>query len=616
MSFLPFLYFFCFIIYALMAVYVLYKNPKSLINKTCAVLITCFTMWNFMDVFSHNPNLSKDTGMIFQNISSLGWVGFPSAILCFALAFSKKKRALRSKFLLIVVISIPLFLIYQQWMNSLTMDYPGRSYEWAYRWSNTIWTYLFYVYYIAFTLLAIYFIYRYGRQTDQLNEKKQANIIIASITISLIAGTVTDVIIPELYTQSIPELSNVTSIFFAAGMVYAIIKYRFLTITPAYAAGDILSTMGDSLILMNPEGKIVEVNNATLNLLGYTRDEIIGKQVESLFAEELTQFKTINLEQFLTEGSLKDYQIAYRTKNGENIPVSISGSIMRDKDNNLTGIVGIARDMREMLRLQERERKLVVEEARAEALQERAQELQEAYDRLKATQAQLIQSDKLAAVGQLAGGVSHEINNPIGIILGFAQSIVKRIGEDDPLYTPLKSIEREAIRCKKLVGDLLTFSRTGKTQTEPIDINQTVNETLSLIEAQAKVKDIEIAREYETGLPYITVNKNQIQQVIVNICNNAIDAIPGGGRITITTKRMEQQIAIEISDTGAGMTAEVKKHIFEPFFTTKEIGKGTGLGLSLCYEIIQKHQGTITVESEAGQGATFAIKLPESRGSK
>ena len=225
-------------------------------------------------------------------------------------------------------------------------------------------------------------------------------------------------------------------------------------------------------------------------------------------------------------------------------------------------------------------------------------------------QSQLIQSEKMAAIGQLVGGIAHEINNPMGVILGFAQIVAKNIKEENPLYMPLKSIEREAIRCKELIRDLLTFSRIGKTQAELIDINKTINETLSLIESQVKLKESEIIKEFSTALPLISVNKNQIQQIIVNLCNNAIDAISYNGKITIKTKTNDNQIEIYISDTGKGMTEKIKKHIFEPFFTTKEVGKGTGLGLSISYEIIKNHNGTIIVESEPGKGTTFIIKLP------
>ena len=259
-------------------------------------------------------------------------------------------------------------------------------------------------------------------------------------------------------------------------------------------------------------------------------------------------------------------------------------------------------------------------------LEKSFKELRTAYIQLQSTQTQLIQSEKMAGIGQLASGVAHELNNPMGVILGFAQSVVKRIKEDDPLYMPLKSIEREAIRCKKLVGDLLIFSRTGDTYSEITDINKTIDEALSPIETRTKLKNIELIKEYGNNLPQIIINKNQIQQVIVNLCNNAIDAcqdMPEGGKITIRTKsplhpplikgEREGFIEISVTDTGTGIPEEIKQRMFEPFFTTKEVGKGTGLGLSLCYEIIRKYNGIIEVESppEPGaKGTTFIVKLP------
>jgi signal transduction histidine kinase len=223
---------------------------------------------------------------------------------------------------------------------------------------------------------------------------------------------------------------------------------------------------------------------------------------------------------------------------------------------------------------------------------------------------QLLQSEKMAIVGQLTGGLAHEINNPVGVILGFSQAITKRIKEDDPMYMPLKSIEREAIRCKKLIAELLLFSRSGKVYFEKIQINEIIEETIGFVGVQAGDKKIEIVKRYDCNLPKVAINKNQIQQIIVNICNNAFDAMPDGGKLIIATRKAENLVAMEITDTGTGMTEEVKEHIFEPFFTTKEVGKGTGLGLSLCYEIIQKHNGSIEVISEVNKGTTFIVKLP------
>lgn len=272
-------------------------------------------------------------------------------------------------------------------------------------------------------------------------------------------------------------------------------------------------------------------------------------------------------------------------------------------------------------------------------------------------QVQLAQSEKMAGIGQLASGVAHEINNPLGVILGFAQSMAQRIKEDTPFFMPLKSIEREAQRCKKLVQDLLTFSRTSKTEKEECDINSVIESALSLVEAQTKMKVIIMEKNLQIDLPKIMINGNQIQQVIINLCNNAMDAMPKGGTLRVITKLqthsflplskgehtggvapakqhsnevsgvkrssprseaewgssfrkgVQSSIEIAITDTGMGIPEEIKNKIFNPFFTTKEVG-GTGLGLSLVYEIVQKHGGTIEFESEVGKGTMFHVFLP------
>jgi two-component system NtrC family sensor kinase len=247
------------------------------------------------------------------------------------------------------------------------------------------------------------------------------------------------------------------------------------------------------------------------------------------------------------------------------------------------------------------------------------QKVEQRTNELMDSKQKLIQSNKLAAIGQLAGGVAHEINNPIGVILGFAQIVARDVHEGEPLYLPLRSIEREAIRCKKLVADLLTFSRISKVEKEDIIINDAIDQTLSLVEAQAKVKNVRIIREYSNSLPMISANKQQIQQVAINLCTNAMDSMPEGGTIMISTAAHTGFIELAVSDTGSGIPEDVKEHIFEPFFTTKEVGKGTGLGLSICYETVQRHNGTIEVESprkDGTKGTAFIIKLPARTDSK
>ena len=232
---------------------------------------------------------------------------------------------------------------------------------------------------------------------------------------------------------------------------------------------------------------------------------------------------------------------------------------------------------------------------------------------LKRSQERLIQSEKMSAVGQLAAGVAHEINNPLGIILGFAQSLVKRIKEDDPMAMPLKSIERETVRCTALVQDLLVFSRTSKIEEEQLDLNEALNGALSLIFARAKPRGVEILQEMSTDLPRIFGNKNKLQQALINLANNAIDAMPEGGTLTIGTLlsgRRPGYVEIQVRDTGHGIPKKIQTRVMEPFFTTKEAGKGTGLGLSLVYEIVKSHNGSLELESEEGKGTRFIVFLP------
>lgn len=244
-------------------------------------------------------------------------------------------------------------------------------------------------------------------------------------------------------------------------------------------------------------------------------------------------------------------------------------------------------------------------------------ELSRAFERmrydLRSTHLKLLQSEKLSAVGQLAGGVAHEINNPLGVIMGFAESALGCVGKGDPLEMPLQSIQREAMRCKNLVQDLLTFSRVSRVELEQIDLNEAIESTLSLFRGQAKMGQFEIRKELALHLPRVLGNPNQIQQIVVNLANNAFDAMGRQGTLAVKTSLLSDNdrtwICLAVSDTGSGIPPEAMPRIFEPFFTTKPVGKGTGLGLGLVHEIIQKHSGTIDVQSRPGF-TEFCIKFP------
>jgi len=236
-------------------------------------------------------------------------------------------------------------------------------------------------------------------------------------------------------------------------------------------------------------------------------------------------------------------------------------------------------------------------------VEERTQELQAAQERL-------LQSEKLASIGQLAAGVAHEINNPMGVILGFAQGIVKTLPEDDPLRKPLTTIEKESLRCKRIVQNLLDFARYSEPTPQLTHINELIDTSCDLVKHQISLQNVRLVKGYDLALPAIMADPNQLQQVFINIMLNAYQAMPDGGTLHITTKMVGSELQVIFADTGTGIPPENVQNIFDPFFTTKEVGEGTGLGLSVSYGIIKAHGGDIEVESQVGKGTTFVIKLP------
>ncbi len=251
-------------------------------------------------------------------------------------------------------------------------------------------------------------------------------------------------------------------------------------------------------------------------------------------------------------------------------------------------------------------------------------------ENVKQLQLQAVHMDRMSAVGQLAGGVAHEINNPLTGVLGQAQILLAKLPETDPSYAQLKKIEQAALRCKKIVRGLLDFSRPGQATFEDIDVNELLIVTMDLCEADMKGTRVNMDKRFGKNLPRVQGNASELQQVFLNLINNAIQAMPQGGTLTLETRTHSRPLAIMdrrqgghpktasgpwveilVRDTGIGISQDHLNRIFEPFFTTKEIGKGTGLGLSVSMGIVRKHGGDLTVESDGlSHGACFHFSLP------
>ena len=242
-------------------------------------------------------------------------------------------------------------------------------------------------------------------------------------------------------------------------------------------------------------------------------------------------------------------------------------------------------------------------------------ELNSYIERLQTTQKQLIQAEKLSAIGQLAAAVAHEINNPLAGVLVYSKLLSKKIGNDSferkETLTDLLKIDTAVSHCSKIIRSLLDFARQSEPVLEPVEISKVIDQVMSLVGHQAEIKKVAIIIEEAPALPLVFADFNQLQQVFINLVVNAIQATPEGGSLTIKSLRGEDGwVNIIFQDTGCGIPAENMDKIFTPFFTTKDEVKGVGLGLSVSYGIIERHGGKIEVESEVGKGSTFTVSLP------
>jgi two-component system NtrC family sensor kinase len=265
-------------------------------------------------------------------------------------------------------------------------------------------------------------------------------------------------------------------------------------------------------------------------------------------------------------------------------------------------------------------------------------DLQDRMEELKRTQAQLIQSARLAAIGELAAGVAHEINNPLTGIMGFTRLLLQEVDDDAPIKEDLQIIDREAARTKDIVRGLLDFASQRETRLEPADVNEIVRSTVTLVRHQAKGARVTIKESYDENLPLVSLDAEQIKQVFLNIITNAIQAMPKGGELKVVTAYWPQArspelvearspalakgidgadcVVVEFHDSGTGISVENLPRIFDPFFTTKTVDQGTGLGLSISHGIVERHGGRIEVKSEVGQGSTFTVMLPVAEGQR
>lgn len=382
-------------------------------------------------------------------------------------------------------------------------------------------------------------------------------------------------------------------------------KERFLS--------NIFESIQDGISILNKDMKIIRVNK-TIEEWYKHASPLLGKKCYKAYHNRdkvcdicpaKKTFKTAKPAQEVI------------TKNGEKGEIVkwldlYTFPIINERTDQVDSVIEYVRDISERKKAEEREKEIIAAQAAAEADKKKAKELLEANQKLQDTQAQLMQAEKLSAIGRLGAGVAHELNSPLAGLLGLLRIYHKRTNKGSEEYQDVVDMIEAAEHMAEIVQSLTTFSRESKGEWEELNLNKLIDTTLNFSGCQFKRKNIKIIKNYSPDLLPIKGIRSQIQQVIVNIVTNARDAMLGGGKFFIRTYNHESgdKVGMEFGDTGTGIPRENISKIFDPFFTTKKQGNGVGLGLSISHGIIKGHQGEILVKGEEGKGTTFTIILP------
>ena len=349
----------------------------------------------------------------------------------------------------------------------------------------------------------------------------------------------------------------------------------------------VIQSTVDGIVVVDTKGNVLIFNEGMEQLTGYSANEIINKgHLSSFYDIEVAKenMRKMRSDLYGPPGKLNPTSMTVTTKYGEEIPVTLSASIM-SIDGKEIGSVGVFTDMREVLKMRK--------------------ELEDAN-------IQLIQSQKIASIGRMAAGVAHEINNPLSAILLYAEMLKESLKGQSEFGKDLQEIIDQTLRCKKIVSDLLEFSRKSAGKTASFSLEDLLNKCLELLVHKTYFQDIEVTTDIAAGMPNTIGDMSQLQQVFTNLFINAADAMGGKGKLNIEARFDEDRslFAIKVSDTGPGIPENLRDKVFDIFFTTKPVGKGTGLGLSISQNIIKIHGGHLYFECPPEGGTTFTIELP------
>ena len=339
----------------------------------------------------------------------------------------------------------------------------------------------------------------------------------------------------------------------------------------------VIESANDLVVSTDAEGRIISWNAAAERISGFRVDAVRSRLLAELCDPDQRDAMTAIIQRLVNGGAVQLQELSLVARSGELVPVDWSCSPIRDDADKVSGVVAVGRDLSER----------------------------------RAFEQHIFQSEKLAALGVMAGGIAHELRNPLSVSFSAAQFLLD--SSHDPAFQQecVSKIIDGIQRSSGIIENLLRFARPAPSaQVEAINLVTLVQETVILLALQAKIQKIKILEDYPDPLVSVSGNSSLLLQMIMNLILNAYQAMPTGGQIKIAVRREAAEAVVEVGDTGCGISAANLGRVFDPFFTTQPVGKGTGLGLSICHTIVKQHGGLIEVDSLEGQGSTFTVRLP------
>ncbi|MCL5877836.1 MAG: PAS domain S-box protein [Candidatus Bathyarchaeota archaeon] len=558
---------------------VFFLNRTAKLNRLFLIMMIFNSYWAFcLFMMSQSSSLA---GALFWQKALFLWPFIMSLLLHFTLVYTES-NLLKNKFILVALYFPALFFSLTDLTTPNVISTTPILKFWGYQntlpnnsllcWMDNIWA-------CSFAVLSIVLFVRYHNNLTDKIKRQQAKFVAAAFTIPIFFALITDSLFPfaGIDFPGLGAISCSLTTFFVA---YGMLKYELFSFRPEIAAENIFSTMSDSVILVMLDGKIMKVNQAFLDLTGYSEEEVVGKSINEL----LSVAKALNhenstpriIENLANVREIRNYELSFHTKTGEKRIGTISCSMVSDNGGKDVGAAFVLRDVTER----------------------------------RAIEQKLLKAERFASIGELAGILGHDLRNPLSGIRNAAYYLKKKHSDhlDDKDLAMFESIDKSIDYSNKIVNDLLDYSCEIKLKLSKVSPKMLVRDSLALLQPPENITIIDDTSE----VPVFKVDIANINRAFIKILQNAFDAMSNGGKLRIKSEVKGEKILFRFQDNGSGMTQEMLTKLWTPLCTTK--AKGMGFGLPICKRLVEAHGGNVSVESCVGQGTCVRVELPLSLG--